>query len=409
MGTNRDLIENARLFAIGAHRRINQRRKYSYQPYEVHLKSVADIVSQVTKNQNMISAAWLHDVVEDTPATFEDIERIFGNDIAYLVHELTDVSTYDDGNRALRKCIDRDHIAKASDQAKIVKLADLIDNCTDICANDVGFGRVFLNEMKALLDIISEDLPLYRRAKRTHDKWKSVLDKSGKNDKDTKAERTWWNLINQSKQRSIKKALKFLMTNFSASDIARPFTGFKPGIPQDHIIDIAAPLSLAVNILTYYDYCYVEKDGKISMQIERLDFEVPIARTWIAGIIILYDQTVTDIILGLWPDNTWQAQLSASRLKKAEEMAAERKRRKQSAQLIDCLQFSDKLHILGKDKKIARMMGFPSTSAAKRVHHDLETLRNNLAHGQKLSTDCWAQIARLSETITEILYFREYQ
>jgi len=96
-----DLVKQARLFAIELHQRIDQRRKYSNQPYDVHLKAVADIVSTVSEDQEMIAAAWLHDTVEDTPATIEDIGREFGPSVAKLVEELTDVSRPGDGNRGV--------------------------------------------------------------------------------------------------------------------------------------------------------------------------------------------------------------------------------------------------------------------------------------------------------------------
>ena len=163
-------MQRAVKFATQAHRRIDQRRKYSKQPYEVHLKSVADIVASVTDDEEMLAAAWLHDTVEDTPATIEDIEREFGEGVAGLVSDLTDVSRPGDGNRAVRKAIDRAHSARASARAKTVKLADLIDNCRDICSHDERFARVFLVEMAALLEVLDDGDPrLLRRARRSDD------------------------------------------------------------------------------------------------------------------------------------------------------------------------------------------------------------------------------------------------
>lgn len=70
-----DLIARARQFATEAHERIDQRRKYTNQPYQEHLKSVAGLVAGVTDDPEVIAVAWLHDTLEDTPATFGDIER----------------------------------------------------------------------------------------------------------------------------------------------------------------------------------------------------------------------------------------------------------------------------------------------------------------------------------------------
>ncbi len=80
-----ELIVRARTFATQAHRRINQLRKYTKQPYEVHLKSVAEIVQRVSDTPEMIAAAWLHDVVEDTPVTLDDVERTLGSPVLGVI------------------------------------------------------------------------------------------------------------------------------------------------------------------------------------------------------------------------------------------------------------------------------------------------------------------------------------
>lgn len=78
-----------------------------------------------------------------------------------------EVSRPGDGNRAVRKEIDRKHTAQASPRAKTVKLTDLVDNCGDICRNDPKFGRVFIREMALLLEILHEgDSRLYAMAEK---------------------------------------------------------------------------------------------------------------------------------------------------------------------------------------------------------------------------------------------------
>ena len=100
---NRGLVERARDFATAAHRGVGQLRKYTGQPYEEHLRRVAAIVERNTSDPEMIAAAWLHDVVEDTPATIEQVEREFGPGVRELVDALTDVSRPQHGNRRERK------------------------------------------------------------------------------------------------------------------------------------------------------------------------------------------------------------------------------------------------------------------------------------------------------------------
>jgi (p)ppGpp synthase/HD superfamily hydrolase len=163
-----DILAKAKLFATAAHRRIDHRRRYTQEPYEVHPNAVASLVASVSDDPHMIAAAWLHDTVEDTPTTLEDLAREFGPDVASLVAALTDVSRPSDGNRAARKAIDRAHLAAASPRAKTIKLADLIDNVQDIGRHDPGFARVYLGEMRALLEVLGEgDGRLLRQAQQT--------------------------------------------------------------------------------------------------------------------------------------------------------------------------------------------------------------------------------------------------
>ena len=84
------LVEKALQFATAAHE--GQVRKYTGEPYINHPVEVMRIVKTVSDDPAMHAAALLHDVVEDTDVTIEDIVREFGDDVAQLVDDLTDVS-----------------------------------------------------------------------------------------------------------------------------------------------------------------------------------------------------------------------------------------------------------------------------------------------------------------------------
>lgn len=147
------VIEEAIKFA--AHKHLNQRRKYTGEPYFLHCYEVANIVTWAAEyDENMIAAAFLHDVVEDCEVTIEDIQYQFGEDIATLVDELTDISTLCHGNRTVRKEIDRLHIAKASPRAKTIKLADCISNTSSIREYDPRFAKIYLAEKRELLKVL---------------------------------------------------------------------------------------------------------------------------------------------------------------------------------------------------------------------------------------------------------------
>lgn len=83
-----ELVSRAMEFAIEAHD--GMRRKKQDIPFILHPMEVASIVSSLTTNQEVIAAAVLHDVVEDTPTTLEDIARNFGDRVATLVQAETE-------------------------------------------------------------------------------------------------------------------------------------------------------------------------------------------------------------------------------------------------------------------------------------------------------------------------------
>ena len=148
-----DLVQKAKEFATQAHE--GQVRKYTGVPYIVHPIEVMEIVSTVEHDDAMLAAALLHDVVEDTVHTIEDIQQEFGDDVAALVADLTDVSKLEDGNRRARKAKDRAHSGAASDRAQTIKLADLISNSTDIVKNDPTFAKLYTREKLLLLGVLT--------------------------------------------------------------------------------------------------------------------------------------------------------------------------------------------------------------------------------------------------------------
>ena len=159
-----NVVAKALDFATKAHG--EQVRKYTGEPYTNHLVEVMNIVRTVKSDDSMLAAALLHDTIEDTSVTEADVKKEFGDRIAQLVVELTDISKPEDGNRATRKAIDRDKLAKVSDDAQTIKLADLISNGKDIAINDPKFAKVFLNEKRQLLEVLDRgDSTLMKKAK----------------------------------------------------------------------------------------------------------------------------------------------------------------------------------------------------------------------------------------------------
>jgi len=142
------------LYASLAHQ--GQKRKYTNEPYFNHLLEVATILKEHDMDGNIVSAGFLHDILEDTEIESKELEFLFGKVICSYVLEVTDISKIDDGNREERKKIDCAHLAKASIGGKHIKLADLISNIKSITINDPQFSTIFLQEAFLLLDVLDD-------------------------------------------------------------------------------------------------------------------------------------------------------------------------------------------------------------------------------------------------------------
>ena len=156
-----NLDQKAFLYARDAHASIDQRRKYTGQPYILHPARVVEILRYAgVKQPEIIQAAYLHDVIEDVAPknpeyNINQIKEVFGMRVANIVIELTDIygsEHFPQHNRAARKAMEAARLSKISLDAMKIKLADLIDNTSDIVSNDKGFAKVYLAEKKVILD-----------------------------------------------------------------------------------------------------------------------------------------------------------------------------------------------------------------------------------------------------------------
>ena len=159
------VITAAKMMAGEAHQ--GQMRKYSGLPYIIHPVEVATIVEEAGGTDEMIAAALLHDVVEDCEGyTFEMIADKVSPEVAELVRGMTEASKPEDGNRAVRKEIDRKFLAQQSAEVQTIKYADVISNTKDIRVYDPKFAEVYVAEIKSLLEVIDKGDPkLYEKAK----------------------------------------------------------------------------------------------------------------------------------------------------------------------------------------------------------------------------------------------------
>jgi len=170
------ILKQVRDYADHAHG--EQKRKYTGDRYIVHPVRVMELCKSHTQDLCVLSAALLHDVLEDTPVTEKDI-RSFLADLmpaaevdktVRLVVELTDVYVHEKFphlNRRSRKEMERTRMSRTSVDAQTIKYADIIDNCREIVSHDRHFARIFLKECDALLKVmLSGNKALFDQARK---------------------------------------------------------------------------------------------------------------------------------------------------------------------------------------------------------------------------------------------------
>lgn len=126
---NTDLVDKAIVFATQAHHGTERRGKGF--PYIIHPLEAMAIVATMTSDPDLLAAAVLHDTIEDTDTTYDDISREFGIRVADLVASETDMRQTADGHELTwqqRKLRDMNNLKSSTRDVKIVALGDKLSN-----------------------------------------------------------------------------------------------------------------------------------------------------------------------------------------------------------------------------------------------------------------------------------------
>ena len=170
-------LQRAQMFCIAAHGALKQTRKYTGEPYHVHPLEVASLLQAHASfySVDMLVAAMLHDVVEDTGIELNTIDAYFGRMVMSYVADLTDLTCLEDGNRAERKRIDNLRISQAKPNSKTIKLCDIIDNLRGVLESpDKDFVAMYYAEKREQLKYLKDGDPtLYNIAHSLAHGWKA--------------------------------------------------------------------------------------------------------------------------------------------------------------------------------------------------------------------------------------------
>ncbi len=141
-----ELFDRAAKFAIDAHHGAG--RKGKGYPYILHPMEAAGIVASLTPDPEMLAAAILHDTVEDTAVTIEQIRQEFGDRVATLVQHETSPLPHEAPWRD-RKQAQADLIASSPRDCKVVAIGDKLSNLRAIAADYRQLGDALWQRFKA--------------------------------------------------------------------------------------------------------------------------------------------------------------------------------------------------------------------------------------------------------------------
>src|SRR3989338_5020131 len=139
-------LEKAELFAKEKHSKMT--RKDGTTPYFVHLESVVSrLKSMGIVNEDVLCAALLHDTMEDTNTSFDDIFEQFGRDVAILVSSLSKDTKLPKKERESQYVM---QLKNAPFEAKLIKLCDIAANLSDLKNSDLSKTKLWKTKLTCL-------------------------------------------------------------------------------------------------------------------------------------------------------------------------------------------------------------------------------------------------------------------
>jgi hypothetical protein len=182
----------------------------------------------------------------------------------------------------------------------------------------------------------------------------------------------------------------------TCSDALSPFD-------EATILPDSAGLPMVVQVLHQSPWAFITVFGRVGGIATRSDLQKPPVRMWLFGMVAIIEMGFARVIQEHYPDDRWTEYVSEGRVQKAEALLAERRRRNQDLDLLDCLQFSDKGQIVLRNPQLRERLGFVSRRRGEETVKVLEALRNNLAHSQDIIACDWETIVGLSENLDRVM------
>lgn len=169
ISTDYNRVSRAQEYARNAHAHIIATTVSGVtRPHILHIQEVADMVWASGGTDNEVIAAWLHDSVEDTNVTLEDIEKEFGKEVAEIVSGLTDHDHYKEMLLPERKQLQAQRLRNESNSVRRIKIADqtsnvkflatdpISDMTLEECRNYIAGAKLLADECRDISPLLDE-------------------------------------------------------------------------------------------------------------------------------------------------------------------------------------------------------------------------------------------------------------
>jgi hypothetical protein len=172
---------------------------------------------------------------------------------------------------------------------------------------------------------------------------------------------------------------------------------------SENVLDEKTSLLRVFKVLNQSQRAFILMFGVVGGIVTRGDLQKIPVRMWLFSLVSLIEMQLLRLIREYYPDESWKLIISENRLKNAKEIFNDRCKRNEEIDLVDCLQFCDKLKIFFANEKLSNIVGSTSKTRAKRILIDIKNLRNELAHSQDIITGNWPKLLELIDDAENIL------
>ena len=183
-----------------------------------------------------------------------------------------------------------------------------------------------------------------------------------------------------------------------------PCTKYSRTFHPSELIAESASMTDIFSVLHNAPRIFVLKGTRVMGIVTRGDLQKAPVRMWIFGFITLIEMNLLSIIRARYPDESWQNRISVGRLKNANDLFNERKKRNEAIDLADCLQMCDKADLVLKISAVKQKISDELKKNPHNILDSAEDLRDMIAHAQDLVVgSTWKERIDLIKNLEKLL------